>query len=61
LNCQKHSLKGQSGTKSPIKLTWSEKMSVLNTFLESLLNLLSNNLRNITKFGTVKEKSGVKV
>jgi len=27
-------------TKSPVKLTWSEEMSVLSTFLESLLNFL---------------------
>jgi len=45
LNCQRHSLKGQSGTKLPVKLTWSEKMSVLSTFLESLLNFLLNNLK----------------
>jgi len=38
LNCQKHSLKGQSGTKSPVKSTWSEKITVLSTFLDSSLN-----------------------
>jgi len=46
LNCQKHSLKGQSGTKSPVKLTWSEKITILNTFLESSLNFLSNNMKS---------------
>jgi len=60
LNCQKHSLKGQSGTKSPVKPTWSEKMAVLSTFLKSSLNFLFNNLKNTTKFGTVREKSGIK-
>jgi len=37
--------KGQSGTKSLIKPIWSEKMTVLSTFLESSLNILSNNLK----------------
>jgi len=59
LNCQKHSLKEQSRTKSPGKPTWSEKMTVLSTFLESSLNFLSNNLKNPIKFGTVKEKSDI--
>jgi len=54
LNSQKHSLKGQSGTKFPVKPTWSEKMIVLSRFLESSLNFSSNNLRNTTKFGTVR-------
>jgi len=62
LNCQKCNLKGQSGTKLPVKFTWSKKMAVLSTFLESSLNSLSNHLkRNTTKFGTVREKSGVKI
>jgi len=61
LNCQKHSLKGQSGTTSPVKPIWSEKMTVLSRFLKFSLNFLSNNLRNTTKFGTVSEKSGVKI
>jgi len=43
------------------KTTWSEKMTVLNTFLEPSLNFLSNNLKNTTKFGIIKEKNGVKV
>jgi len=43
------------------KSTTIEKMAVLSTFLKSLLNFLSNNLRDTTKFGTVREKSGVKV
>jgi len=50
----KYSLKGQSETKSPVKLTWSDKVTVLRTFLESSLNFLSNNLKNTTKFGTVR-------
>jgi len=45
LNCQKHSFKEQPRTKSLVKLTWSEKMTVLSTFLEFLLNFLSNNLK----------------
>jgi len=57
LNCQKHNLKGHSGTKSPIKPTWSEKMTVLSTFLESSLNFLSNDIKNATKSGKVKENS----
>jgi len=44
-----------------VKPSWSEKMTVLRTFLESSLNFLSNNLKNTPKFGTVSEKSGVKV
>jgi len=46
LNCQKHSLKGQSGIKSPIIPTWSKKMTVLSTFLKSSLNFLPSNLKN---------------
>jgi len=42
-------------TKSPIKPTWSEKMTVLSTFLKSSLNFLSNNLKNTTKFGKKKK------
>jgi len=38
-------LKRQSRTKSTVKLTWSEKMTILSTFLESSLNFLSNNLK----------------
>jgi len=45
----------------PLKNTWSKKISVLGTFSESTLNFLSNNLKNTAKFGTVREKSGVKV
>jgi len=45
LNCQKHNLKGQSGTKSFVKLTCSEKMTVLSTFFKSSLNFLYNNLK----------------
>jgi len=61
LNCQKDSLKGQSGTKSPVNPTWSEKMIVLSTFLKSSLNFRSNNLKKHYKLGTVREKSGVKI
>jgi len=60
LHCQKHSLKGQ-GQKKPVKPIWSEKITVLNTFLESLLNYLSNKMKNTTKFGTIRQKSSVKV
>jgi len=45
LNCQKHSLKGQLGIKSTIKSTWSKKMILLSTFLESLSKFLYNNLK----------------
>jgi len=61
LNCQKHSLKRQSETKSHVKPTWSKKITVLSTFLESVLNFLSNiQKKNTTKLGTVREKSGSK-
>jgi len=49
LNCQKHSLKRQSGTKSPVKFIWSEKMNVSSTILESPLNFLYNNLKTPNK------------
>jgi len=39
----KLSLKGQLEPKSPVKPTWSRKMIVLSTFLESSLNFLSKN------------------
>jgi len=45
LNCQKDSFQGQSGTKSPVKPTWSTKMTVFSTFLESSLNFLSNDIK----------------
>jgi len=45
LNWQKPSLKGQSETKFSVKLTWSKKMTALSTFLQFLLNLLSNILK----------------
>jgi len=61
LNCQKHSLKEQSETKSSVKSTGLEKITVISTFLESLLHFLYNNLRDTTKFSTGREKSGVKV
>jgi len=35
-------------------------MTVLSTFFKSSLNFLCNNLKNSTKFGTVREKNGVK-
>jgi len=49
------------GIKLPVKPTWSEKMTVLSTFLESSLNFLSNDIKKTTRFGTGREKSGVKV
>jgi len=50
-----------SGTKSPVKPTCSKKIAVLSTFFKYLLNILFNNLKkNSSKFGTVREKSGVK-
>jgi len=57
LKCQKHSLNRQSGTKSLVKPTCNEKMTVLSTFLESSLNFLSNDIKNATKSGKVSEKS----
>jgi len=48
-------------TKSLVKLTWSDKMTVLSTFLESSFNFLSENLKNTTKFDRVREKSSIKV
>jgi len=45
LNCQKHSFKGQSRIKSLEKRTFSKKITILSTFLESSLNFLSNNLK----------------
>jgi len=42
----KHSVKGQSGTKSSVKPTWSEKMTVLSTVFKFSLNFL---------FGSVKK------
>jgi len=49
LNCQKHSLKGQSGKNSSVKLTWRQKMTVLSTFLESPLNFLINSMKKHCK------------
>jgi len=48
-NSQKDSLKGQSGTKSRVKPTWSDKMTVLSTFLESSLNFPSNDTKKHSK------------
>jgi len=45
LKCQKQSLKGLSGTKLPVKPTWSGKMIVLSKFLKFSLNFLFNNLK----------------
>jgi len=61
LNSQKDSLKEQSGRKSPVKPTWSEKMTVLSTFLESQLNFLSNNRKKTLKNLVVRERSCVKI
>jgi len=47
-------MKGLSGRKSRVKPTWSEKMTVLSTFLKSSLNFLSNNkktLQNLVQSG----------
>jgi len=58
INCQKDSLKGQSTGKSPVKPNWSGKTTVLSTFLESLLNFLSNApKKNTTIFSTVRENA----
>jgi len=60
-NCQKDSLKGQSVTKSPVKPTWSEKMTVLSTFLKSSLNFLSNNLKKHYKIRYSQGEKRVKI
>jgi len=59
LNCQKHSLKEQSGIKSLEKLTWSEKITVLSTFLKSALNFLSNNLKKTLQNWVQSERKTV--
>jgi len=46
LSCQNHSSKRHLGTKLPVKPTWSEKMTVLSTFLETSCNFLFNNLKD---------------
>jgi len=43
------------------KISRSEKMTVLNTFLESSLNFLSNDIKNTFKSSTVREKSSIKI
>jgi len=43
-------LKGQPGTKSTVKPTWSVKVTVLSTFMDSLLNFLSNDKKEIYRF-----------
>jgi len=60
VNCQKYSLEGQLGRKSPVEPTWSEKITVLSTFLEFSLIILFYNLKKSSKFSTVREKSSVK-
>jgi len=60
LNYQKHSLKEQSGTKSPVKLTWSEKITVLSTFLKSTLNFQFNSLKETLQY-LVRTKNCVKI
>jgi len=54
LNCQKYSLKTVND-KIACKPTWSKKITILSTFLDYMLNFLSNNLKNTTKFGKVRE------
>jgi len=48
-------------TKSPVNSTWIEKITVLSTILESLLNFLFNNLKKHYKSGKVREKNNVKI
>jgi len=43
------------------KPTWSEKMTVLSTYLESSLNFLFNKLKRTIQFSTVKKKSVSKI
>jgi len=38
-------------TKSPVNTTWIEKISVLSTILEFLLNFLFNNLKKTLQIG----------
>jgi len=42
----------RTGTKLPVKHTWSEKITVSRIFFKSSLNFLSNNLKKHYKFGT---------
>jgi len=41
----KATINEETATKSPVKSTWSGKMTVLSTFLETSLNVLYNNLK----------------
>jgi len=59
LKCQKHSLKKQSETKLIIKPTWSEKMTVLSTFLKSLSNFLFNNRKKTLENFIKSERKAV--
>jgi len=59
LTCQKHSLTRQSGTKLPVKLTLSKKITVLSAFLEFSLNLLSNNNKKNTRNRVQSRKKAV--
>jgi len=43
-------------TKLPVKPTWSTKITVLSTFLESSLNFLFNNLKNIQNLVQIRRK-----
>jgi len=52
----RNSLKEQSKTKSLVKPTWNEKMTVLNIFLESSLNVLFNNLKSLQKLHSQGKK-----
>jgi len=56
LNSQKDSFKRQSGRKSPVKPTWSDKMTILSTFLESSLNFLSNDTKKHFKIEYSQEE-----
>jgi len=49
----------QSETQLPVKPTWSVKMTVLSTFLESSLNFLSNDLQKHYKswYSQVEKRS----
>jgi len=49
-------LKEQSGTKFPVKPTWSKKITILSTFLKFSLNFLSNNPKNTSKLGTGRKE-----
>jgi len=60
LNYQEHHFRTVKD-KIASKFFGIEKMRVLDTFLESSLNFLSNDIKNTTESSKVREKTAVKV